>query len=315
MSGHDPDYPPNLIARILLLGLGALGALPFGVRGALGQMVGTLLGALPLRDQRVAALQLKATGAAHTRGVNAVVRGVFGNLGRNFLESLAIPPTLYESGLFREANPELITRFKETGRPIVCLTAHFGNWDLLAALMVQRGFDLTVIGREARSPALQQVLAALRARYGVKTIWRSEGPKGIRSILSALKSGGTVGALIDQDTRVAGTSVPFLGMPAHTPHSLLELAARTNAHVVGALLRRERTAQGWGGVVEVREFDAGKPAEEVLAEYHRFLEEQIRLAPEQWVWVHKRWRTRPDGYRESSREYVARLKSLARGEE
>jgi KDO2-lipid IV(A) lauroyltransferase len=258
----------------------------------------------------VAALQLRVTGAAGSRRVSTVVRGVFGNLGRNFLESLSIPPALAEDGLFREADPGLITRLKESGRPIVCLTAHFGNWDILAALMVQRGFDLTVIGREARSPALQQVLAALRARYGVKTIWRSEGPKVIRSILSALKSGGTVGALIDQDTRVAGTSVPFFGIPAHTPHSLLELAARTNAHLVGALLRRERTAQGWGGIVEVREFDAGKPAEEVLAEYHRFLEEQIRLAPEQWVWVHKRWRTRPDGYRESSREYAARLKAM-----
>ncbi len=295
--------------------LALVGRLPIGIRSRLGSTLGALFSLIPTRDRAFALLQLRATSSAiaATSGKvmdpNRVLRGVYSNLGRNLLESLNLKPFLARSDqLFIERQSELITRLHDSKRPIVALTAHFGNWDLFAALMVKRGFSLMVIGREARNPILQDVLASLRDAYGVETLWRSEGPKALKEILGALKAGRTVGALIDQDTRVAGSFIPFFGIPAHTPATLIELAKRCNAHIVGSVLRRN----GLGGEVIVQQFDPELSTEEILNQFHRFLESQIADAPEQWAWVHKRWRTLPSGERQSSGDYRNRLVELAK---
>src|SRR6185436_6033974 len=101
-------------------------------------------------------------------------------------------------------------------RPIVIVTGHCGNWELLAAALNQRGLGMAVVARELDDQGLQEALLGFRARFGTRTIVRGT-PGAARELLRTLRSGGALGMLIDQDTKVEGVWVDFFGRPAWTP--------------------------------------------------------------------------------------------------
>ncbi len=111
-------------------------------------------------------------------------------------------------------------------------------------------------------------------------------------------------ALIDQDTRVDSVFVPFLGTPAKTPSALVDLGKRYNARFVSAFIIRTK---GTHFEIHTEELDSSKSTEEILAEYHRNLERLIRERPDQWVWIHKRWRSDPSGTTLGTRDYLKKL--------
>jgi KDO2-lipid IV(A) lauroyltransferase len=293
----------KLPSRAILTALGAFGSLPAEFRGKLGALLGIIFSLIPTRDRAICQAQIRAVLRAGASETSQLTRKVYAHLGRTLAESVNLAPFLAASEQFSFPEEQRARALTNSGQPLICLTGHVGSWDLFGALMTSRGFPLTAIGREARNQHLQEVLANLRGRYGIETIWRTNSAQGARDILRALKSRRWVAALIDQDTRVAGTHVPFFGIPAVTPSSLIELALRQKAHVVSAFLVRE----GRGGRVMYRELPSSGSAAEVLAAYHAHLEEVIRAYPEQWVWIHKRWRTLPSGERLSSAAYLLAL--------
>jgi KDO2-lipid IV(A) lauroyltransferase len=175
-------------------------------------------------------------------------------------------------------------------RPLLILTGHCGNWELLAALINCRGLGMAVVARPLEEPPLQALLAGLRSRFGTATIERgSEG--AARAILGRLRRGGVLGMLIDQDTKVDGVWVPFFGREAFTPVGPAKIALRQGAAVVPAFI--ERLPDG-------RHLARFHPAMELpddprqaTAAMTRAVEAQIRARPEQWVWMHRRWRRQP----------------------
>jgi KDO2-lipid IV(A) lauroyltransferase len=173
----------------------------------------------------------------------------------------------------------------------------------LAAYVISKGIPLTTIGREARNPTAQALLRAIREGYGIETIWRSDR-SGLKRLLSCLKERRVVAALIDQDTRVESISVPFFGRSAKTPVSLITMGRKMNARFVTAFLFREGLTKYHVYVEELCEDSSDL---EVLTSYNRRLEQYIRRYPSQWVWFHKRWRTKPDGVTLSSRQYRQEL--------
>jgi Kdo2-lipid IVA lauroyltransferase/acyltransferase len=283
-----------------------LGALPLAVRARLGNALGRLVGLFPTRDRRVAALQLQAffpdDAAPPTLGA------IYGNLGETFMESINLAPLLAPGQRSIEVpSGDFVKALRECGRPVLALTAHLSNWDLLAAFVFKQGMPLSTVGRRARNAALQDALAELRASNGVRTIWRDD-PGSAKELIRALKPGALVAALIDQDTTVAGKHSLFFGEPAHTPHSLVELARRHGARIITAFI--VRTARLHFKIL-VDEVPTELGTDDVLQRYHRNLESAVRLYPSQWVWVHKRWRTLPDGRRLSSGQYFDFLKAKA----
>jgi KDO2-lipid IV(A) lauroyltransferase len=221
------------------------------------------------------------------------------------MESLNLSPLLkppYNSISFPRWD-ELEAQLKGD-RPTIVLTGHTGNWDLLAAYTIARGVEIATVGREARNPVLQHLLRSIRDGYGINTIWRSD-KSGIKKLLSLLKEGKVVAALIDQDTRVESVSIPFFGESAKTPSSLIALGKRHNARVMTAFLFRTSPATY---EVFAEPLDDSLSTEEVLQTYNQRLETLIRRFPEQWVWFHKRWRTSANGVTKSSREYIAWLR-------
>lgn len=281
-----------------------VGALPLSFRRVLGAAGGYAYSLFPSRERVCARAQLRRF--LKISNPEPLVRKMFANLGVTLLESLNLAPILQSPESFEIDDPALVNEILQTRRAAVALTGHIGNWDLLAAHMVSRGVPLSVVGRAARSPALQDLLSTLRARYGVQTIWRGSRSNELAQIIRALRENRTIGALIDQDTRVSGIPVPLFGTPAMVPRVLVDLAKRANARIVAVALVR---LPGQRYRICIKELSGSEETPDILARYHHFLEGIIRLYPDQWVWHHKRWRTLPDGTRLSSRKYLEYLET------
>jgi KDO2-lipid IV(A) lauroyltransferase len=281
----------------------AIGTLPLPLRRELGWLLGSIFGILPSRERRIALLQLRYFLPEHSAA--RIARRTFAHAGITLLESLNLAPLLTPPyPAIRCDNWSELESILKSPRPSIVLTGHTGNWDLLAAYAIARGMRVATIGREARSPILQDVLRGIRDGYGIQTIWRSD-KSGIKKLLSLLKEGSNIAALIDQDTRVESLSIPFFSEPAKTPSSLITLGKKHNAQFATAFLFRT-SRSSYEVFTEV--IDDSLSTEELLRVYNQRLETLIRRFPEQWVWFHKRWRTTAAGETKSSKEYVEWLR-------
>ncbi|KAB2957811.1 MAG: lysophospholipid acyltransferase family protein, partial [Thermoanaerobaculia bacterium] len=179
---------------------------------------------------------------------------------------------------------------RSAARPVLILTGHCGNWELLAAALNVNGLGMAVVARELEDPGLQDALLGLRARFGTRTIVRGK-PGAARDLLRTLRSGGALGMLIDQDTKVDGVWVPFFGRPAWTPVGAAEIARRLSAAVLPTFI--ERLPDGRHRAVVHPELELPGDPVAATAMMTARIEEQIRRVPEQWVWMHRRWRHQP----------------------
>jgi KDO2-lipid IV(A) lauroyltransferase len=185
---------------------------------------------------------------------------------------------------------ENVEAARATRRPILILTGHCGNWELIAVVLRHGGLPPAAIARPADDPRIQELIVKIRGQLGTSTIAR--GTRGAaRQILEVLRSGGAIAMLIDQDTKVDGVWVPFFGRPAFTPVGPAELAIKQDMRVVPSFI--ERRPDG-GHLLRFRPVLAlPRDPREATACMTAEIEEQIRRRPEQWVWWHKRWRRQP----------------------
>jgi KDO2-lipid IV(A) lauroyltransferase len=180
------------------------------------------------------------------------------------------------------------------GRALM-LTAHLGNWEYLAASHRLMGYPLAIVVRPLDSPALDELAAAMRRKTGAELI---DKRGALRPVLEALRRGGLVGILLDQNaTRREGIFVPFFGRPASTSRSLALLALRTGTPIVPIFIQREGI--GRHRVVIEPPLPVPEPNDfegaivELTARCNEAIEAAVRRTPEQWLWSHDRWRTRP----------------------
>jgi KDO2-lipid IV(A) lauroyltransferase len=182
------------------------------------------------------------------------------------------------------------------GKGIVFVAGHVGNWELLARRFAMAGYDCATIAKESSDPRLTQLIERLRSSGKLRSIWRG-APGAAKAMLRQLKNNGVLGLLIDQDTRVQGLFVEFFGRKAFTPRAPADLAVRSEAAVVvGSIHRR---ALG-GHTIDVRRISLppGQGEAAVLDLTQRLtsaIEAAIRANPTEWVWMHQRWKTRPQG--------------------
>jgi len=185
---------------------------------------------------------------------------------------------------------EHVETARRQDRPVLIVTGHCGNWELLAAAINCRGLGMAVVARPLDEPEQQRMLAGLRERFGTPTIARgSEG--AARQLLIALRRGGALGMLIDQDTKVDGVRVPFFGRPAFTPVGAAKIALRQSTAVIPTFI--ERLPDGRHLATFHPCLDLPEDPTEATALMTSKIEEQVRRAPEQWVWMHRRWRRQP----------------------
>jgi KDO2-lipid IV(A) lauroyltransferase len=184
------------------------------------------------------------------------------------------------------------------GRGAVLVTGHCGNWELLNARLGVAEVPMTIAVRAVDHRGIDQLATVLRSRHGAEVVPR--GPTAGRKLARALIGGRVAGLLIDQDLRDApGVFVPFFGHPTWTPSGAATLALRLSCPVVPAFVHRlpggRHRAEVHPPLQLPEHGDLGDRVVEVTAAATRAIEDQVRAHPEQWVWMHRRWRTRPEG--------------------
>jgi KDO2-lipid IV(A) lauroyltransferase len=182
------------------------------------------------------------------------------------------------------------------GRGVVVVSGHVGNWELLALRVARSGIArASAVAKETSDSRMTALLEEFRAANGLHSIWRGQDGAA-KQILRSLRDGEILGLLIDQDTRVQSVFVPFFGRSAATPRAAADLALRTGAGVVCAFCQRTRDGRYRISMQELG-FQPGGDREadvrELTAAMTRQIEEAIRRSPEQWVWMHRRWKTQP----------------------
>lgn len=294
----------RVIRRTIRLAVTAAGSAAALIPWRLGVALGAALGGLAWRSlastRRLAMEHLVAALPERTDEERASIgRAAMINLGRSALEMLMVAGgrrtrvekwcTIADESRLRDA--------LSGGRGVIFVTGHTGNWELLAALVARRGYPATVVATPVYDPRLDELLIAARAAQGVETISRGS-PSAARQLLSALRRNAFLGMLIDQDTDVDGTFVPFFGRPAYTPTGAAALALRTGAAVVCGFLVREGAFRHRmvveGPLTLVRTGDHDRDVVANTALFTARIEQHIRLHPDQWVWFHRRWKRRPE---------------------
>ncbi|MDF1535048.1 MAG: lysophospholipid acyltransferase family protein [bacterium] len=225
-----------------------------------------------------------------------IVRRSYGHLGLNIAEFFRLP-TLPPRELLDRVTVEGEEKLRaalDQGRGVLLLSAHLGNWDYLSAAIAMKGYPLALITKVSRSDALNRIWMGYREKSGVRMLM---GRGTMKESLKQLKKGGVVGFVLDQNARrKEGVFVPFFGRQACTLSSLAIIARRTGAPVVPVHIFR---ADGRHTVVFdepiVTESHDNQEVDilERTAAYTRWTEKAIRRHPDQWTWLHDRWRTRP----------------------
>jgi KDO2-lipid IV(A) lauroyltransferase len=282
----------------------------------LGRALGFLVGLIPLR---VACYLAGVLGEAaflilpkyrnatirHLRDVFAaekspeeigrIARGVFRNLAKNAVELVHMP----------RIDPREIDRFvtikgieaidaaMAEGNGAVVVTGHFGNWELMPATLKMKGYEGAVIGRRIYFDKYDRYLNSIRASHGVQVIYRDESP---RKALKVLRDNGILGIVADQDVdSVEGVFVDFFGHSAYTPAGPAALAKITGSALIPAFMIRKSSGHEliFEKPVELVETgDKDKDLVENTQRWSNVIEEYIRRYPEQWVWMHRRWKTK-----------------------
>lgn len=181
------------------------------------------------------------------------------------------------------------------GRGVVCVTGHIGNWELLGAYLALKGYPVSVLSRTLREPRFDRMIVSIRRGAGIENIPRDASP---RRLVSALRRGRILGILMDQDTDVAGIRADFLGSEAHTPLGPASLALATGAPLLPMVIywsRGDRYVVEIGErIPEQRTGERDRDLRVMTEHLNRELSRFVRQHPEQWVWMHDRWRRTPD---------------------
>lgn len=185
-------------------------------------------------------------------------------------------------------------RANAKNKGVIFLTCHMGAFDMQITNMALRGLKPNIIGTSLKDPRLNELLVNYRSAYGAIAIPR--GKETFR-LIKVLKQGGAIAILIDQDTTVKGVFVDFFGMKAFTPVGAAVLALKTGAAVVPTIIYLGKDGkQHMELFPEIPISCTGNEDQDVMTNtqtFTEFIESQIRKHPEQWVWMHERWKTQP----------------------
>jgi len=283
------------LATRALLGIG--GRLPYRLLQAVGGLIGSLALTLAATDRRRATEHFElAFPDLDPQTRRNVLRGTARHLGT----------TLGEIAWLWHADPREVERrctisglehLRVGTGGAVLITGHCGNWELLNARLGIAGVPMAIAVREVFDPRLDRAAQALRARFGATVIPR--GREAGRLLVKALATGRILGLLIDQDIRdIPGCFVPFFGRLAWTPSGAASLALKTGRPIVPAFIHRLPDGSHRAEVLPPLPVPKSGTEEErvhaLTAAATAAIERQVRAHPEQWVWMHRRWRSRPE---------------------
>src|SRR5690349_13060415 len=229
-----------------------------------------------------------------------ILRGEFTSLGRQLAEVCLFP--FYSKENLRQVvvydGFENFERAFKRGKGVLFLTGHLGAWELSAFAHSLAGYPLSIVMRSLDNPYVNALIERYRTMHGNKTMDKDDF---VRGLLGAMRAGQTVGILMDTNmTPPQGVFVDFFGIPACTASGLARIAMRTDAAVVpGFTIWDEPLGKyrlRFDPALElVRTGDLEADIVSNTQKFTKVIEDYVRKYPEQWLWVHRRWKTRPQG--------------------
>jgi KDO2-lipid IV(A) lauroyltransferase len=233
---------------------------------------------------------------------NRIARNSFQNTAMNLLEISRLPDLTPDniSSLVAYDSEFGLNNYRTAcakGKGILYLTGHFSAWELLPAAHALHGYPLSFVTRPLDNAFLDRYMRMLRESKGNRVITKKNSA---RPILKDLKSKGTAGILIDQNTSPQeGLFIDFFGLPAATTTGMAFLALHTEAPVLPGYLTPTRngryTIKFLPPIEVLRTGDMQHDIEAVTRKFNVILEQIIREQPESWLWGHKRWKYQPSG--------------------
>ena len=276
------------LARFVLV---TLSATPLPVANALGKFYARLLDLAIPRLRRTALRNLEMAGLA---GRERIVAGVFDSVARLVVTFARFPKITKDTvgGWIHYEGLENFTRASAKGRGVLVATAHLGNWELSAFSHAYLCSPMHVVVRPIENAAVDALVEHRRALSGNLII---EKKNAAREILRALKKGDAVGILVDQNTTPdQGVFIDFFGAKACANSSFVKLAHHSGAAVVPGYAVWSESEHRYVLHFEP-EIEMTGDVQEDTQRVHARLEAAIRKHPEQWLWIHRRWKTRPTG--------------------
>ncbi len=266
-----------------------------------GAAAGTLLYyALPGR-QAVALDNLRAAfGRTITSAdYHQIVKSIFQNFGRMFMEVAAIP-AMDREYVDRWVAPapgsrERLEKALAMGKGVIFMTGHFGNWEMIPITGALHGYPTLVLAREQGWPKLNRMLTDYRESRGCRVVTKGFP---VRELIQGLREGRIVGILADQDGGPNGVLSPFFGRLASTAPGTIALSLNTGAPILPVFMVRLQGAAHTLVIEDPLEIPKEGTVEERIragiSAYLKVLEKYVRRYPAQWLWLHRRWKTCPE---------------------
>lgn len=294
--------PPPLRHRVEYLGFrvfrGLLSVIPSSVALGLGEALGWVIGVVLRVRRRVVDENLaRAFPNESEAWRRRVAVASYQHLGREAVMTVRLSRATAEQIRAMTEVQGLVglEAALASGKGLILVTGHLGNWEVAGAAMAVRGFPLDAVAHGQRNLRFGEELRQTRGRLGMTVISRESAP---RRVPASLRQGRAVGLVADQNVAGAGIFVDFFGLPASTARGPAVFALRTGAPIwVGGCIRVQRNPPRYRlEVMPVEVARTGRPDSEL----HRLtqaiaaaIEHRVREAPEQYFWVHKRWKRSP----------------------
>lgn len=284
------------IGATLLIGFFRI--LPYHWSVQLGGYLGRMFCWCDRRHRRIALENLKSAfqGEKTDAEMKRIVSGVYQNLGKGLIEGVLLPG-MAPSGVKAMTEIEGLEHYfsaRDRRKGIILLSAHFGNWEWLGTALPIYGAKMHVVMRPLDNNYLDRMIQGWRMQRG-NIVLNKKTETG--EIIKLLRSGATIGFLLDQNVgREKAVFVDYFGKPAATNKALATIALRTGAPVLPTFIIRK---EGGHKVVFEKPLTLPRTGNlkndlvEITALFTKKIESYVRRFPDQWLWLHRRWRTQP----------------------
>lgn len=288
------DYAAYIAVRILNI---ILSMVPVSASLWLGRRLGDLVFFVNKDRRLVAYTNLKSAFSAQKtpRELRRITKSVYRTMVQTFVEVLNLTKVnrKYVDKYVEVVDMDRIRNAASSGRGTILLTAHFGDWELSSLVSSVEGWPILVLVREQKMKRLNELLNRLRESNGCKVIRKG---MDVKNILKSLRGKNIVGILSDQDAGKNGVFVDFFGRPTSYHSGPFEIAKHTDSLILPNFIVRT------GGpyhklylekYIDFRENTGPDAIKENMQRFAKLLEAYIRKYPDQWLWLHKRWKSTP----------------------
>ena len=291
----------NLEYYAVRLILGAVGSFPLETSMKFGKSIGKFIGSKLTRLQKTAHRNLEIAFPAMPKNEREkIVHGTLESMGRHlgFVSHFKNFKPEDIRNLVEVVGKEHFDKAYAAGKGVLFFTGHFGSWEVFNLLPQAFDQNINILVRRIDNPLVENFVDKMRTRFGSVTLDKT---KSARTMFRVLENGELLGILADLNAQEReGVFVDFFGIPASTTTSIARLALKTEAAVLPAFAVWEESKQKYVVYIEPpidyeKTENMDEDIKNLTQKVTNMVEKYVRLYPEQWLWIHKRWNTRPTG--------------------